>query len=150
MGLYYKKRIPVEAVQFCKEGDHPAVIVNDIVGYQINTLEGPHIVTPGDWIIRGVQGEHWAIKHDIFVQTYELVGDEPSNPWKDTMIDTAVVNWSYRKEHETDPLKCLADIINWEIHMALDPAISSDAQALIDRGIEEGKKLAKKDETQKA
>jgi len=40
---------------------------------QIGTLEGPHIVCPGDWIITGVKGEHYACKPDIFEATYEIV-----------------------------------------------------------------------------
>ena len=39
----------------------------------IKTLEGGHIVTPGDYIITGVQGERYPRKPDIFEQTYEKV-----------------------------------------------------------------------------
>lgn len=39
----------------------------------IATLEGPHWVSPGDWIIRGVQGEFYPCKPDIFAATYEPV-----------------------------------------------------------------------------
>ena len=38
----------------------------------IDTLEGGHIVCPGDWIITGVRGEHYPIKDDIFKETYEI------------------------------------------------------------------------------
>lgn len=37
----------------------------------IDTLEGGHIVCPGDWIITGVQGEMYPVKNDIFLATYE-------------------------------------------------------------------------------
>jgi hypothetical protein len=37
----------------------------------IPTLEGDHEATPGDWIIRGVAGEHYPCKPDIFTATYE-------------------------------------------------------------------------------
>lgn len=37
----------------------------------IDTLEGGHIVCPGDWIITGVKGEHYPCKPDIFEATYE-------------------------------------------------------------------------------
>lgn len=37
----------------------------------IDTLEGGHAVCPGDYIITGVQGEHYPCKPDIFHQTYE-------------------------------------------------------------------------------
>lgn len=39
----------------------------------IDTAEGGHIVCPGDWIITGVQGEHYPCKPDIFDATYEAV-----------------------------------------------------------------------------
>ena len=40
----------------------------------IDTLEGGHIVCPGDWIIKGVKGEYYPCKPDIFEATYEPVG----------------------------------------------------------------------------
>lgn len=39
----------------------------------IDTLEGPHMISPGDYIITGVEGERYPCKPDIFKQTYELV-----------------------------------------------------------------------------
>jgi hypothetical protein len=39
----------------------------------IDTLEGGHNVCPGDWIIRGVAGEMYPCKPDIFLATYEAV-----------------------------------------------------------------------------
>lgn len=40
-------------------------------GLCIKTLEGPIWVWVGDWIIRGVQGEFYPCKPDIFDATYE-------------------------------------------------------------------------------
>jgi hypothetical protein len=37
----------------------------------IFTLEGVHAASPGDWIIRGVNGELYPCKPDIFEKTYE-------------------------------------------------------------------------------
>jgi len=37
----------------------------------INTLEGVIYASPGDWIIRGVQGEFYPCKPDIFDATYD-------------------------------------------------------------------------------
>jgi len=37
----------------------------------IGTLEGVHRADPGDWIIKGVKGELYPCKPDIFAQTYE-------------------------------------------------------------------------------
>jgi len=39
----------------------------------IDTLEGGHTVCPGDWIIKGVNGEFYPCKPDIFEKTYEEV-----------------------------------------------------------------------------
>lgn len=38
---------------------------------RIRTLEGDHTVSWGDWIIRGVKGELYPCKPDIFAMTYE-------------------------------------------------------------------------------
>jgi hypothetical protein len=42
----------------------------------IDTLEGTMIAFPGDWIIRGVKGEIYPCKPDIFAQTYDMVEDD--------------------------------------------------------------------------
>lgn len=42
----------------------------------IATLEGPHYANPGDFIIKGVQGEFYPCKPDIFLATYDAVEDE--------------------------------------------------------------------------
>jgi len=39
---------------------------------KIKTLEGFHIVCPGDWIITGIEGEEYPCKPGIFEKTYEL------------------------------------------------------------------------------
>lgn len=41
----------------------------------IDTLEGGHIVCPGDFIITGVKGEQYPCKPDIFYVKYEAVED---------------------------------------------------------------------------
>lgn len=41
----------------------------------IDTLEGGHVVCPGDWIITGVKGERYPCKPDIFLATYDKVCD---------------------------------------------------------------------------
>lgn len=42
-------------------------------GLDIPTLEGVMHASPGDYIIRGVQGEFYPCKPDIFLETYEAV-----------------------------------------------------------------------------
>lgn len=45
---------------------------------RIQTLEGPIYAAPDDWIIRGVQGEIYPCKPDIFAATYEAASTEPT------------------------------------------------------------------------
>lgn len=42
----------------------------------IKTLEGDMIASPGDYIIKGVKGELYPCKPDIFESTYEMVETE--------------------------------------------------------------------------
>lgn len=42
----------------------------------IQTLEGPMNVSKGDWIIKGINGEFYNCKPDIFEKTYEPVIDD--------------------------------------------------------------------------
>jgi hypothetical protein len=62
----------VDGVEEIDSGDPAKGRIGRIV-----TLEKAHdgfdYVMPGDWIATGIQGEHWAIKPDIFAATYELV-----------------------------------------------------------------------------
>jgi hypothetical protein len=78
---YRKKPVVIEAIQFL--GDENVNAVAKFVGdpdeygkadfYDIETLEGTMTARPGDWIIRGVQGEFYPCKPDIFEATYEAV-----------------------------------------------------------------------------
>lgn len=89
MSKYRKKPVIVEAIQWFSLYDHPdvkergpvyfAALLCPLCSYSSNshgiikTLEGEHIVCPGDWIITGVEGEHYACKPSIFAKTYEKV-----------------------------------------------------------------------------
>ena len=44
-----------------------------ISGLKIKTLEGEHIADLGDWLIKGVKGEFYPCKPDIFEMTYEIL-----------------------------------------------------------------------------
>ena len=74
MAKFRKKPVVIEAIQWFKHGDHPSVEQHANFGMGwIKTLEGGHVVTPGDWIITGVAGEHYPCKPAIFYATYEAV-----------------------------------------------------------------------------
>lgn len=98
MPYFRKKPVVIEAWQFISHADiqhappwlaqaitHPRDKMpegrvgkwsNPIDGYDmliVGTLEGDHFASPGDWIIRGVKGELYPCKPDIFEATYEAV-----------------------------------------------------------------------------
>jgi len=52
--------------------------VLSVFGY-IETLEGGHLVTPGDWIVTGVQGEKYPVKPGIFSATYDAYDEKVTN-----------------------------------------------------------------------
>ena len=80
---YRKKPIIIEAIQYLREKNIFAV--QDFVGkflifdeqendYRIETLEGnSYLLKEYDWIIKGIKGEFYPCKPDIFEQTYEEV-----------------------------------------------------------------------------
>lgn len=81
MGFYRKKPVVISAVQY---GPGLAVseelhqFLTDCSGWRstpsgivIPTLEGDHLASPGDWIIKGVKGEFYPCKPEIFAATYE-------------------------------------------------------------------------------
>lgn len=57
--------------------DHPDGF--DYPVLKINTLEGTMTVAHGDWVIKGVKGEFYPCKRDIFEATYDEVPDAVSN-----------------------------------------------------------------------
>lgn len=58
----------------------------------------------------------------------------PRDEWREAVHDELVTTWTLSAENKDDPRKALQDIINWHVRVSLDPAVSSDAQALIERG----------------
>jgi preprotein translocase subunit Sss1 len=91
MAFYRKKPVVIEAVKW--DGTNLKEIINfiglhesakkwsweeyeevvKIQGLKIFTLEGPLVASIGDFIIKGIKGEFYPCKPDIFENTYELV-----------------------------------------------------------------------------
>ena len=77
---YRKKPVVIEAVQFTGLNfDEIESFVGGDYGKDakgngvIATLEGPLHISPNDWIIKGVKGEFYPCKPDIFKATYDTV-----------------------------------------------------------------------------
>lgn len=80
-----KKPVVVDAVQFKGLVSIPEIIEfcpafellspddSTVQVFGIKTLEGTMEASPGDWIIKGVKGEFYPCKPDIFEATYEPV-----------------------------------------------------------------------------
>jgi hypothetical protein len=65
------------------DGDHFYIDHSKVEGgLIIKTLEGEHLATIGDYIIRGVQGEYYPCKEDIFHQTYEYAEAVEPTPYQ--------------------------------------------------------------------
>jgi hypothetical protein len=82
MVKYRKKPVEIEALQWL--GDNYKEIkdfcnisfgVNETSGFNlyVHTLEGIMKASIGDYIIKGVQGEFYPCKPDIFKETYDIV-----------------------------------------------------------------------------
>lgn len=91
MPFFQKKPVVIEAVQW--KGDNLREVIDftslhesarkwtweeyeKVVaeeGLKIFTLEGPLNASIGDWVIRGVRGEFYPCKPDIFKETYDPV-----------------------------------------------------------------------------
>ena len=56
-----------------KNGNVSEDAINGRIGMTIPTLEGLMIARQGDWIVKGVKGELYPVKNDIFLETYEAV-----------------------------------------------------------------------------
>lgn len=81
---YKKKPVVIEAIQWTGEnhrdiddfcGDAILNLVNpDDPKLVVRTLEGDMTASVGDYIIKGVKGEFYPCKPDVFAETYEPVG----------------------------------------------------------------------------
>lgn len=78
MPMFRKKPVVIEAVQFTLHSfDEVEAFVGGDMGKDkegntvVATLEGAMKVSLNDWIIKGVKGEFYPCKPDIFAATYE-------------------------------------------------------------------------------
>jgi hypothetical protein len=76
MPRFKKKPLMIEAIQFSGNFEEIERFVGGDAEFRngellIATLEGPLHASPNDWIIKGVTGEFYPCKPDIFAATYE-------------------------------------------------------------------------------
>lgn len=82
MPLFRKKPVVIEARQFTEDNGFEMTqwcsctytrLADGTDELYIDTLEGRMTAHVTDWIIKGISGEVYPCKHDIFMQTYEPV-----------------------------------------------------------------------------
>jgi hypothetical protein len=82
MPKFRKKPVEIEAIQFNGANQDEVVAFTDYQAFAadcemfIDTLEGTMEAAEGDWIIRGIKGEFYPCKPDIFEATYEKVVED--------------------------------------------------------------------------
>ena len=168
MNKYRKKPVVIEAMRFeypptealkfwcpamanVRKNRHPGALGEA----DITTLEdgkdgrAKHVATEGDWIIKGVAGEFYPCKPDIFAATYEpFVGEEPNmqnieNPETvESTSDERTVNNVMRHEYrvlsgvEKAQMQSIKDI-GLEFHDLLEQLGTSRELSLAKTKIEE-------------
>lgn len=83
MMKYRKKPVVIEAIRYdgtVQEvvdfvGLHNTEMNHEMTKLYVKTLEGDMLISHGDYVIRGVAGEFYPCKPDIFEATYELEGE---------------------------------------------------------------------------
>lgn len=81
---FRKRPVEIEAMRFAEIVDGSVICswcrgsnAQSPAEIQIPTLEGTMTASLGDWIIRGVKGEFYPCKPDIFEATYDAVQTVP-------------------------------------------------------------------------
>ena len=111
---FRKKPVVIEAIRLNKISNEKVVeflggeshrnidfTINNSIGVvNIVTMEGTMTANPGDWIIRGIKGEFYPCKPDIFEATYESV---------DNAAPEALNNYAAVKQERDEAVGLLTD-----------------------------------------
>jgi hypothetical protein len=145
---FRKKPVVIEAVRYAGKGNlEPrgglpnwlwaalesgvARFINGGDPLLLRTLEGELTVSPGDWIIRGVKGELYPCKPDIFEATYERAALPSAPALPQTPRTEAVWLWDAEKDgywHQGEFVS--ADQLRWLLRRW--PAAPAPPEALLD------------------
>lgn len=120
MSTFRKKPVEIDAVEWDGTAEGATPIIDWILGSDgaatfrakgeddydmhsaglyVHTLEGTMRASAGDWIIRGLQGEFYPCKPDIFEATYETVVPDIV-PTGDPVRDRAIERFFTASEHD--------------------------------------------------
>ena len=112
---YRKKPVVVEAFRF--DGTRDSLPDEDVTGYvdfdpdaavlRIDTLEGTMVANPWDFVIKGVNGELYPCKPDIFEKTYDPVDESDSVSDLIRDVEYAVRKYGAHSEEAAETLRGL-------------------------------------------
>lgn len=145
MAKYRKKPIVIDAWQLTKENvettlpewlnlDEVSIFDGKELFAEIKTLEGVMRADEGDYIIKGVKGEFYPCKSDIFEQTYEVVALWSCDPDFDIAIladlykeHNLILPWKFSEPKSVRTVRMLTQLAGMEI-----PTQEADHNALND------------------
>lgn len=114
---FRKKPIVIEAVQWkgwnycevesfmCFSGYHWSSVSAD-ANLVIHAREGDHTAIVGDWIIRGVKGDFYLCKHDIFEATHAPADDIANDGLEETGNEQAMIKQEQMVRHWRSLANC--------------------------------------------
>ena len=147
---YTKKPVTIEAIQWTEENLDAALtwIPSEVIGirilgmedssdslqwtteHYIKTLEGDMKITEGDYVIKGVKGEFYPCKPDIFYATY----DGPTRVLWDH--NTGEYDKEYFKQNSIDAGIFLADLLTKELEELGDEDLEPREDIKLEEGVE--------------
>ena len=146
MAKFRKKPVVIDAIKY--EG-HNLDAIRRFLGRNVEplfstmelpilTLEGMMLARSGDWIIKGIKGEFYPIKDDIFEATYVPVKAELEVDWQagEIQIIATVRNHILRGHDQNGELA--AALRSWEAAKGKEPTSGTSFPNLIAGSVEEG------------
>ena len=113
---------PCEIIEWTEASKTPAYYKPEVDQLWISTLEGDHLISVGDYVIKGIEGEFYPCKPSIFEATYEKVASDIKGAIGDSIADDT----SAVREH-----------IEYGVKFTIDPGLDSQKHKLIGGTIED-------------
>ena len=139
---YRKKPVVIEAIQWNGRGNielamflngndwkHKEPTNTEPEKLIIKTLEGNITASIGDWIIKGVKGEFYPIKDDIFKATYEpveLATRMKPEPVELSKLPASLAEWKEAAKHGTSGDMVFDILADWENSLSQPEPVAPD------------------------
>ena len=69
---------PDESVKWMEVRKKPIIVyaLRMLMDFEVDTLEGTHRGKAGDYLLKGVEGELYPVKKEIFEKTYDIIREK--------------------------------------------------------------------------